>query len=1351
MSAYGSRSRLDLSAGDEGSGAAGGMSMAALVRRIDSLERDRARYEGSRQGLERALAEERNSRVTLEDDVDQLRGSSGRKHTDEQIQALRREIQDDMTRWQEEMVLEIETELVEFRKVAIVPLQVDLRDKLDNVVVPLKAKVDRTTLDFEQHFAELERNVESGQSQLQAQVNDIQVSSTQLGTQIKEEQADHAEAIGNLMDMLERTATQDDLTQSTDALAQDAEARAQQTAAELARCEDVLQELDERLKAAELGFEEFQAQQAAAVEAKINEVGDELSAGIDAQLHAAADDLDQVDQKLDKACAELTASVSKMERDLQNHVDDLGSRLNATEESTRESAEATQEHGERVLKLGSMVEALDSKVESTSQVLDQKVELTAEEMDRQLAATKVSLETNLAKAARETTDRIDAGDKASLNALAEARQGLSTQLDGLKQKMTEFETGAATQAEKDIRELREKINEDVKEMRTSLNDRTAETTAKVDQKLETSLKQMADQTVASKAAIMDVSERVSGLRTDMEERVGEASTQLAQLRKETVEQQEKDTTSMKQLIEMKERTIMTEQKRETQERATAVKDIKAKLTQDVSKISGRVDEQHSTYSDMCATQERKFTDKASALDAMIADHHTHFSSLCTAMEQRFNDKATAITARAEDLSNTVNMHHHSLNTLCTNMESKTADRMQHFDKQLESTRANFAETCSKLDNKLAEQKQKTNDALNDRVKKLSDDIQGTRTHLSERQAQDLEHFQQRVQEFEEKMRHKQMSQEARVDGVVSSLQATDNKIGRLDGSLAQLSNSLKDNRDTFNKICTAIEKKIEERSSTHESAVQDLRGTVTQHYTTFNGLCGDTDAKLKGVASQLTQLAVLGKDQHQNMQDKMHETDTAVKEELRQLKDTTAHLTSQVADARSDADAKAQSQYSHFTELNTNLDKKLMEKTAALEGRMKDAQQLLSDSMAAVEVQSKQKDTEHDKRFREVTNLVDEKAQETVELCRKLEQQGVDYDARSVDRTAEVADQLRETKRALVEQLNGQEKQAADATRAVDDKLTDSSDKLTRDAARLDKKVAKMESLIDERIAALQKGQAEDRDTAHTACAKLDSKLTERLDDLDSRTQTADRVLTSDVAALTKQTADSAREMGKQLTEETASLQDKLTALSDTVGANQQQASIASDEVSEKLKNLEEATEDRITKQRDGLTDMIRLAESTLRTQQDALDTAIQGQHSHFTMLLGEQDQKFSEQGREQGAELAALTTSLQAQNDSFTKVCEGIVEFAKEENAAQDKRVLQTFQGLDDSCAALDQKFSELTQKHDERMDELREVRPSNYRACCALSQNSVVHCRRSAVLTSRWKRRMRRKTSEWTSWTTT
>ena len=82
MSAYGSRSRLDLS---EVSGAGESMSMAALVRRIDSLERDRARYEGSRQGLERALAEERNSRVTLEDDVDQLRGSSGRKHTDEQI------------------------------------------------------------------------------------------------------------------------------------------------------------------------------------------------------------------------------------------------------------------------------------------------------------------------------------------------------------------------------------------------------------------------------------------------------------------------------------------------------------------------------------------------------------------------------------------------------------------------------------------------------------------------------------------------------------------------------------------------------------------------------------------------------------------------------------------------------------------------------------------------------------------------------------------------------------------------------------------------------------------------------------------------------------------------------------------------------------------------------------------------------------------------------------------------------------------------------------------------------------------------------------------------------------------
>jgi hypothetical protein len=75
---------------------------------------------------------------------------------------------------------------------------------------------------------------------------------------------------------------------------------------------------------------------------------------------------------------------------------------------------------------------------------------------------------------------------------------------------------------------------------------------------------------------------------------------------------------------------------------------------------------------------------------------------------------------------------------------------------------------------------------------------------------------------------------------------------------------------------------------------------------------------------------------------------------------------------------------------------------------------------------------------------------------------------------------------------------------------------------------------------------------------------------------------------------------------------------------------------------------------------------------------------------------------------MAALVSGLQAQNDSFTKVCEGIVEFAKEENAAQDKRAEATFKALDEAVAQTDAKFSDGMWGErglDKRMDDLRKV----------------------------------------------
>jgi hypothetical protein len=212
---------------------------------------------------------------------------------------------------------------------------------------------------------------------------------------------------------------------------------------------------------------------------------------------------------------------------------------------------------------------------------------------------------------------------------------------------------------------------------------------------------------------------------------------------------------------------------------------------------------------------------------------------------------------------------------------------------------------------------------------------------------------------------------------------------------------------------------------------------------------------------------------------------------------------------------------------------------------------------------------------------------------------------------------------------------------------------------------------------------------------------------------------------LTKKTDDFARKIETNLTEVSEEVRTELKSLANTVGANHKAATSATDEVNRKFTEIFALAEERMTKQRDGMTDMLDQTKATLKSQQDALQTALNGQHEHFTLQLGEMDIKFSEIGSSLEAELASMSAMQQAQNDSFTKVCEGIVDFAKEENAAQDKRAMKTFQDFDDACASLDRKFSEAVQRQDERMDDLRGVwHKRNHAHARAQTRTCSLHC---------------------------
>lgn len=1255
--------------------------------------------------------EEKNkkSNATIDEQRNQLAQSAD---------TLREEHSRDMHEFMEEMAQEMNSKFLEFRRTIVTPMELEVNDIRENIVASLKLDVDRALVDLQSNLDEAVHSLQSGQQSLQAQMDQSSSTAEQKLQSLQAEQNEHAEAIGTVMDLIMATATQESLDQTAAALQADLGEHTGQMQESLAKFDDILDEIHERLQAVETGFVQFQEECTGAIDIKLEEANKALTEQTTAALNESAAKVTDMHSMAEQALQKSESSAASLEEKLEVHVDTFEARLHDMTRENSEMRESVEANGATVLNMSAEVKALDAKLESTSQVLDQKVELTAEEMDRQLAATKASLEVSLVKAARETTDRIDSGDKAGLSKLADVRQELSTQVHALKQRMTEFESGGATKAEKDIAALRDKLHADIKEMRTSINEKTTSTAADVDQKLEGTLKKMVDHAENSKLAIETIETLVGGLTEQMEDRYRETVTGIDRLRKDTTELIEKETAGLTQLLDVKTAHNQTEQKRETAERMTSMKEFKATLTRDISAISSRVDEQHSTFSEMTASQERLFMDKATALDAMLADHHSHFSSLCTAMEQRLIDKNAAVIARTEDLTNTVNMHHHNLSSLCTSMETKSADRMQNFDRQLENTRSSFADSCAKLDTKLAEQKQKLNDTLNDRVKKLSDDIQGTRTHLSQRQAQDLDHFQQRIQDFEEKMRHKQLANDTRVDGVIASLQATDKKCDRLDGSITQVGSTVKGNRDMFSSACASLEQKVQTQLSAQEATAQELRKVVTQHYTTLNEMCGSAEATNKTIQAELRQLTATSRDQNQRLTESVQLVDKQMKDQVRMLNDKSEQLEGKLESAKADFDSTLKGQQSHLTKSLSGLDSKMSDSAGMIGGRVKDVQEMLSARMDKIDLQSKEKDTEHDRRFAEITDLVLEKAQEAAEMSQGLRKQAVDDLDKTEERITGVAEELRDAKRELIQTQSAQQKQIEETMRLREEEAAEFTDKLSRGTERIDTRVNKLQTFLEERVSAVQKSLSDDREDARGAVTKLDKKLTDRITDVETCSQTAERKLATDIANLTKKTDESVRRFETTLSEDSEEVHAELKSLSYTVGANHQVAKNETEALDQKYTELFALTEDRMTKQRDGMTEMLKEAESTLASQQDALQTALKDQHGHFTLAVGDLNVKFSEAVKDLEAELGALNTKVEVQNDSFSQTCEGIVVFAQEENAKQDKRAGQIFQDLDDACKQLDAKIFEAVQMQDERMESLRGVR-----RICARTTHAHTH----------------------------
>ena len=317
-------------------------------------------------------------------------------------------------------MLEIQTELDEFRSRVVAPLEEEIRTSL-RVTFP---EMQRTVATSAADASVASQVAHETQAQVQALADSTRETVERLGAELGAEQRDHAEAITNLMDMLERTATQEELTSGLDACTQEADARASTLEGALAGATD-------RLGVVEQEVERTLSQLTEQVEGRLSEIDGRLTASIDSLSSDTAAELSRLEGDGQAVRSDLSGKVEGVADDLLHKAGDLARRCAAIEETVG-TVSSARARDDAVLKLTQNMQALDAKVENTAQVLHQKVELTAEEMDRQLDATVTNVDAKLTKGARDAAARAEQGTKQMQQDFAEEKGLLDSEVEKLK-------------------------------------------------------------------------------------------------------------------------------------------------------------------------------------------------------------------------------------------------------------------------------------------------------------------------------------------------------------------------------------------------------------------------------------------------------------------------------------------------------------------------------------------------------------------------------------------------------------------------------------------------------------------------------------------------------------------------------------------------------------------------------------------------------------------------------------------------------------------------------------------------------------------------------------------------------
>ena len=1224
------RQQSSTALGRSSSAALGAGALQALLDRVDDLEH----------GYEKmsVLHTSMGGGRAFEDLLDRVDDSE--RHAEEDVQRLEKQIQG----LKHEIISEVAQELQD----ALVPIQASVSN--------LAALPPRVAA-MEEYRREMDRNRQDFlevQSQLAGEHEEFMRLINVATSDLK----DHAEAIGNMMDMVEKTATHEDLGKALDSSAQEMEELFRGAAADRQSLRETLGRSMSDLDA-QVGRLHNETSE------KLTDLKLQTNLVLDDHAKAVSTEVDRLDGHLVDFRQEFSGIVSGLEAEYHTNLTEITDKFTDLNVKLTPIVASAPARDDFLQKMSVKMQGLDAKVDSTSQILHQKVELTAEAVDRHLASSKSSLDAKVDKVARESTIRSDGIFKQLKSEQAEERHALEAAIATVQTATERQEARMVSRIDDDTKLMQQRLEKDVDELRGTVEARHKDGEAKTQRHIDAAVKQV-------KSAV----DKLAGMEQNMEQAVTEntekikfVNTRFDEFRKQVENQIETQSQSLTGDIHRECTAVQNNAQLENQLAMQSVRSLEEKLSSELSRVTERLEEGSMEQAESLRTVDRKLMDLCAASDSRTNNELHRLSRAIAGLETTIPAAEQKLAQRLDELDATVSSNQSSLANGLASAEAKFGDRQRHHETQLEGARTLLSDRYTRLDSKQSETKREATEALHEAMRGLKDQIMEVRSHVNERTSVVEANLGSRATDLEEKVRGSAASMDQKLDEVAGSSTTSANHLIRLEASVQQVNTAVREVRETAAEGSARMERKWDEQFVARDNSLDELRKVVTNNYSHWASLTAATDTKLRALEGKVGSADRLSNDEREKVAEKLQKLETSGRDDHRQFLDSINSLQSAVGELRTDTDHRLAGLQQQAADLSANVDQKHMEKALTLEIRVRDQQTHHAEAMAAVETQSKAKDAEHDKRFADLTATIMNKTHETLEICHQLGTNASQQQQKNIELIADVVGSVTDVKREAATALAKLEKRQSDTDRQREDQLLEAADAATLGFKRVDAKIEAVETVQGGKLADLQDAVAGMQTAGLTAAAAAEARTKVRLDELADQATAHFDHHRAELETLSERSADATTLVDKKYSSRSTVLLKKLEAMAEQVGLNAKANAAAIAETEGKFGEVQRDVEERIVQQRDVLAGQIKQLKQAQDTRDTAQEKAIEEQHEYFERRVKTVDKELRHELSDQGQTAEQLALTVEMHHEQQTQVSNELLEFVKAENEGQDQR----------------------------------------------------------------------------------